>query len=107
VWRGFGVWLLGVFLGAEDLKRNGGPAKTLPGALWLLLVRVALTSSVPGQFFDKFPVVEPGTKKPLEVVQKMKIQCVASGRGKMLLGDKEGYVNILDRDFALDGFRGD
>jgi hypothetical protein len=93
---------------ADDLKRNGGPAKTLPGALLLLpLVFVALTSSVPGQFFDKFPVVEPGTKKPLEVVQKMKIQCVASGRGKMLLGDKEGYVNILDRDFALDGFRGD
>ncbi len=36
----------------------------------------------------------------------MKIQCVASGRGKLLLGDQEGYVNILDRDFALDGFRG-
>ncbi len=50
--------------------------------------------------------MEPGTKKPLEVVQKMKVQCVASGRGKMLLGDTEGYVNILDRDFALDGFRG-
>jgi WD40 repeat protein len=51
-------------------------------------------------------VFEPNSKKPLDVVVKMKIQCVASGRGKLLLGDQEGYVNILDRDFALDGFRG-
>jgi vacuolar protein sorting-associated protein 11 len=58
------------------------------------------------KFFDKEQVLEPNSKKPLDVVFKMKIQCVASGRGKLLLGDQEGYVNVLDREFALDGFRG-
>eukprot|EP01104_Vermistella_antarctica_P005197 TRINITY_DN1563_c0_g1_i1.p1 TRINITY_DN1563_c0_g1~~TRINITY_DN1563_c0_g1_i1.p1 ORF type:complete len:989 (-),score=293.81 TRINITY_DN1563_c0_g1_i1:110-3076(-) len=59
------------------------------------------------QFFDKELVKEADapSNTPHPALQKLEITCTASGRGQLLLGDAEGYINVVDRDFTVTSFQ--
>lgn len=57
------------------------------------------------QFFDRDFVKEPGTNQPHEVLSKMNKTCSASGRGNLIFGDTDGFLNMVDRDFNVTSFQ--
>lgn len=57
------------------------------------------------QFFDKDFVKEPGTSQPHDVLLKMDKTCSASGRGNLIFGDTDGFLNMVDRDFNVTSFQ--
>ncbi|EFA75946.1 RING zinc finger-containing protein [Heterostelium album PN500] len=52
-------------------------------------------------FFDKELVKEEGSQNPNSVIQKLPISCTTSGRGILIIGDTEGFINFFDREFRL------
>eukprot|EP00027_Filamoeba_sp_ATCC50430_P018912 CAMPEP_0168579026 /NCGR_PEP_ID=MMETSP0413-20121227/21645_1 /TAXON_ID=136452 /ORGANISM="Filamoeba nolandi, Strain NC-AS-23-1" /LENGTH=897 /DNA_ID=CAMNT_0008612909 /DNA_START=77 /DNA_END=2766 /DNA_ORIENTATION=- len=48
------------------------------------------------QFFDKELVKDEGSAS----LQKLLINCSTSGRGRIILGDADGFLNIIERDFS-------
>eukprot|EP01119_Soliformovum_irregulare_P007415 TRINITY_DN1982_c0_g1_i1.p1 TRINITY_DN1982_c0_g1~~TRINITY_DN1982_c0_g1_i1.p1 ORF type:complete len:907 (-),score=260.18 TRINITY_DN1982_c0_g1_i1:49-2769(-) len=48
------------------------------------------------QFFDK----EAVSQESIAALQKLVITCCTSGRGRLVFGDSEGFINIMERDFA-------
>jgi hypothetical protein len=55
-------------------------------------------------FFDKAVVKDPATGKDFDGFHGLNITCSTSGRGLMLLGDHEGTVHMVDREFRVNGF---
>ncbi|GAM20486.1 hypothetical protein SAMD00019534_036610 [Acytostelium subglobosum LB1] len=55
-------------------------------------------------FFDKELVKDEGTQSPNSVIQKLSISCITSGRGRLIIGDSEGFINFFDREFHLSSF---
>eukprot|EP01133_Synstelium_polycarpum_P001183 gene1183-1361_t len=55
-------------------------------------------------FFDKELVKEENTQQPNSVIQKLPISCTTSGRGILIIGDTEGFINFFDREFRLSSF---
>eukprot|EP00164_Ancoracysta_twista_P003478 GFYU01004640.1.p1 GENE.GFYU01004640.1~~GFYU01004640.1.p1 ORF type:complete len:938 (-),score=267.55 GFYU01004640.1:157-2970(-) len=56
-------------------------------------------------FFDTELVKEQGTNQPHTLFQKLNVTCCASGRGSLIFGDTEGYLNIVDHDFEIAQFQ--
>jgi vacuolar protein sorting-associated protein 11 len=38
-------------------------------------------------------------------LQQLVISCCTSGRGSLVFGDEQGYINLLDRDFSAKAFQ--
>eukprot|EP00698_Gefionella_okellyi_P004226 TRINITY_DN13925_c0_g1_i1.p1 TRINITY_DN13925_c0_g1~~TRINITY_DN13925_c0_g1_i1.p1 ORF type:complete len:890 (+),score=210.52 TRINITY_DN13925_c0_g1_i1:33-2702(+) len=52
-------------------------------------------------FFEKELVKEEGSKDPHEYLKKIDVTCASSGRGLLVLGDSEGFINFIDRSYKL------
>ncbi|XP_015915607.2 vacuolar protein sorting-associated protein 11 homolog [Parasteatoda tepidariorum] len=56
-------------------------------------------------FFEKDVVKDPETSQVYEKLKDIKVTCTKSGRGQILLGDSEGNVYFLNRQFQLQSFK--
>eukprot|EP01094_Clydonella_sp_ATCC50884_P020731 TRINITY_DN4366_c0_g1_i5.p1 TRINITY_DN4366_c0_g1~~TRINITY_DN4366_c0_g1_i5.p1 ORF type:complete len:934 (-),score=319.64 TRINITY_DN4366_c0_g1_i5:233-3034(-) len=59
----------------------------------------------PFTFFDHHMVTEEGSDKPHPLFKELNIVCCTSGRGNIIVGDIEGFINIVDRDFKARAFQ--
>jgi hypothetical protein len=53
------------------------------------------------QFFEKQLIKEEGTTEPNQELKKLNVVCASSGRGTLVLGDLNGAVHFVERDFKI------
>ncbi|KYR00557.1 RING zinc finger-containing protein [Tieghemostelium lacteum] len=56
-------------------------------------------------FFDKEIVKESVKDKDEPSIQKLSITCTTSGRGRLIIGDQEGFIYFVDREFRNTSFQ--
>ncbi|XP_023235262.1 vacuolar protein sorting-associated protein 11 homolog [Centruroides sculpturatus] len=56
-------------------------------------------------FFDKEVVKDPETNQPFDKLKDLHITCSTNGRGNVVLGDVEGNLHFLNRQFQLSSFK--
>jgi hypothetical protein len=56
------------------------------------------------QFFEKELVKEANSDAPHQLIKKLEITCSSSGRGNLIFGDANGFLNMVDRDFKVYSF---
>ncbi|EGC37991.1 hypothetical protein DICPUDRAFT_76416 [Dictyostelium purpureum] len=54
-------------------------------------------------FFDLEQVKQ--TESDGQSLQKLSITCTTSGRGSLIIGDAEGFINFVDREFGISSFQ--
>jgi vacuolar protein sorting-associated protein 11 len=57
------------------------------------------------QFFDKELVKSEGSNEAHELFKKLDITACAGGRGSLIFGDAEGFLNVVDRDFKAEAWQ--
>ncbi|KAM9989103.1 hypothetical protein ACTFIY_005145 [Dictyostelium cf. discoideum] len=55
-------------------------------------------------FFD-IETVKQVEKEDGSSLQKLSITCTTSGRGSLIIGDAEGFINFVDREFGISSFQ--
>jgi len=56
-------------------------------------------------FFDKELVKETQKDENGTSLQKLSITCTTSGRGSLIIGDGEGFINFVDREYRISSFQ--
>ncbi|KAF2073113.1 hypothetical protein CYY_005582 [Polysphondylium violaceum] len=56
-------------------------------------------------FFDKELVKETQKDENITTLQKLSITCTTSGRGILVIGDGEGFINFVDREYRISSFQ--
>eukprot|EP01116_Phalansterium_solitarium_P000785 TRINITY_DN10648_c0_g1_i1.p1 TRINITY_DN10648_c0_g1~~TRINITY_DN10648_c0_g1_i1.p1 ORF type:complete len:1021 (-),score=472.43 TRINITY_DN10648_c0_g1_i1:124-3186(-) len=51
------------------------------------------------QFFEKELVKEEGSDAPHSLFQRISVTCATSGRGRLIFGDADGCMHVVERDF--------
>lgn len=56
-------------------------------------------------FFEKEVVKDPETSQVFEKLKQINVTCTTSGRGQIVIGDVEGNIYYLNRQFQLSSFK--